>query len=53
MRKVRPFPFFLLLDGAPAPLVSLIGQKQYKRCARDIYFFLQVTSISHWHMLHA
>lgn len=31
----------MLFDGAPAPLVSLIGQKQYKRCARDIYFFLQ------------
>ncbi|KAJ8450834.1 hypothetical protein Cgig2_032459 [Carnegiea gigantea] len=31
----------MLFHGAPAPLVSLIGQKQYKRCARDIYFFLQ------------
>ncbi|KAI4367288.1 hypothetical protein MLD38_023044 [Melastoma candidum] len=31
----------LLLGGAPAPLVSLIGPKQYRRCARDIYYFLQ------------
>uniref|UniRef100_A0A7C9AAM3 PX domain-containing protein n=1 Tax=Opuntia streptacantha TaxID=393608 RepID=A0A7C9AAM3_OPUST len=31
----------MLFHGAPAPLVSLIGQKQYKRCARDLYFFLQ------------
>lgn len=28
--------------GAPTALVSLIGHKQYKRCARDIYYFLQV-----------
>ncbi|KAH9299979.1 hypothetical protein KI387_011562, partial [Taxus chinensis] len=26
---------------APSTLVSLIGGKQYRRCARDIYFFLQ------------
>ncbi|KAI4375720.1 hypothetical protein MLD38_013553 [Melastoma candidum] len=31
----------LLLGGAPAPLVSLIGPKQYRRCARDMYYFLQ------------
>ncbi|KAI5397041.1 hypothetical protein KIW84_063024 [Lathyrus oleraceus] len=31
----------LLFDGAPAALVSLIGQKQYKRCASDIYYFSQ------------
>ncbi|KAK9667423.1 hypothetical protein RND81_14G255100 [Saponaria officinalis] len=31
----------LIFNGAPAPLVSLVGQKQYKRCARDIYHFLQ------------
>ncbi|KAL8540327.1 hypothetical protein ACS0TY_001798 [Phlomoides rotata] len=33
----------MLLKGAPAPLVSLIGNKQYKRCAKDIYYFLQST----------
>ncbi|XVF67652.1 hypothetical protein PTKIN_Ptkin10aG0138600 [Pterospermum kingtungense] len=33
----------MLFDGAPTPLVSLIGHKQYKRCARDIYFFTQST----------
>ncbi|XP_020227112.1 uncharacterized protein LOC109808497 isoform X1 [Cajanus cajan] len=31
----------LLFDGAPAALVGLIGQKQYKRCASDIYYFSQ------------
>ncbi|XP_071930858.1 uncharacterized protein [Coffea arabica] len=33
----------LLFDGAPSALVSLIGHKQYRRCARDIYYFLQST----------
>ncbi|GAV84689.1 PX domain-containing protein/PXA domain-containing protein/Nexin_C domain-containing protein [Cephalotus follicularis] len=33
----------LLFDGAPAALVSLIGNKQYKRCAKDIYYFTQST----------
>ncbi|KAL9231614.1 hypothetical protein vseg_006817 [Gypsophila vaccaria] len=31
----------IIFNGAPAPLVSLVGKKQYKRCARDIYHFLQ------------
>lgn len=31
----------ILLGGAPSTLVSLIGGKQYRRCANDIYFFLQ------------
>ncbi|KAG8364285.1 hypothetical protein BUALT_Bualt19G0112500 [Buddleja alternifolia] len=30
-----------IFDGAPTALVSLIGYKQYRRCARDIYYFLQ------------
>ncbi|GMY05922.1 sorting nexin-16 [Fagus crenata] len=33
----------MLFDGAPTALVSLIGQKQYRRCARDIYYFTQST----------
>nr|GMD02630.1 uncharacterized protein LOC109165730 isoform X2 [Ipomoea batatas] len=33
----------MLFDGAPTTLVSLIGHKQYRRCARDIYYFLQST----------
>ncbi|XP_068654387.1 uncharacterized protein [Aristolochia californica] len=33
----------MILGGAPTALVSLIGHKQYKRCAKDIYFFLQST----------
>ncbi|CAN1773153.1 Sorting nexin-16 [Linum perenne] len=32
-----------LFDGVPTALVSLIGQKQYKRCARDIFYFTQST----------
>ncbi|WOG82368.1 hypothetical protein DCAR_0101532 [Daucus carota subsp. sativus] len=31
----------ILFNGAPAALVGLIGHNQYKRCAQDIYFFLQ------------
>ncbi|GFP85447.1 hypothetical protein PHJA_000688400 [Phtheirospermum japonicum] len=33
----------MVADGAPAPLVSFIGHKQYRRSARDIYYFLQST----------
>ncbi|XP_022135858.1 uncharacterized protein LOC111007705 isoform X2 [Momordica charantia] len=31
----------MLFGGAPTPLVSLIGNNQYKRCAKDIYYFTQ------------
>ncbi|XP_059647743.1 uncharacterized protein LOC132294039 [Cornus florida] len=31
----------MIFNGSPTALVSLIGQKQYKRCAKDIYYFLQ------------
>uniref|UniRef100_A0A5B6ZAY2 Putative Sorting nexin-16 n=1 Tax=Davidia involucrata TaxID=16924 RepID=A0A5B6ZAY2_DAVIN len=33
----------MIFSGAPTTLVSLIGNKQYKRCAKDIYYFLQST----------
>ncbi|CAL9054938.1 uncharacterized protein LOC135583382 isoform X2 [Musa acuminata AAA Group] len=33
----------MLLGGAPTALVSLIGSNQYRRCARDIYYFSQST----------
>ncbi|KAI9182358.1 hypothetical protein LWI28_024584 [Acer negundo] len=33
----------MLFDGAPTALVSLIGNKQYRRCAKDIYYFTQST----------
>ncbi|KAJ8763565.1 hypothetical protein K2173_002448 [Erythroxylum novogranatense] len=33
----------MLFGGAPTALVSLIGKKQYKRCARDIFYFTQST----------
>ncbi|PWA68105.1 Phox-associated domain-containing protein [Artemisia annua] len=32
----------MIFKGAPTTLVSLIGHKQYKRSAKDIYYFLQV-----------
>ncbi|KAG8088982.1 hypothetical protein GUJ93_ZPchr0011g27810 [Zizania palustris] len=31
----------LLLGGTPPTLVSIIGYKQYRRSARDMYYFLQ------------
>ncbi|KAK9033729.1 hypothetical protein V6N11_049914 [Hibiscus sabdariffa] len=34
----------MLFDGPPATLISLIGYKQYRRCARDIYYFTQSTT---------
>ncbi|MCO5602326.1 hypothetical protein L7F22_056456 [Adiantum nelumboides] len=33
----------VLVEGGPAALVSLIGKKQYTKCAKDIYHFLQST----------
>ncbi|KAL7156741.1 hypothetical protein ABFS83_02G029300 [Erythranthe nasuta] len=33
----------MIFNGAPTTLVSLIGHKQYRRCSRDIYYFLQST----------
>ncbi|EOA39561.1 hypothetical protein CARUB_v10008179mg [Capsella rubella] len=31
----------LMIEKAPAAIVSLIGQKEYDQCAEDLYFFLQ------------
>ncbi|KAG1369765.1 hypothetical protein COCNU_15G001310 [Cocos nucifera] len=33
----------MILGGAPSALVSLIGHSQYRRCAEDIYYFIQST----------
>uniref|UniRef100_A0A1D1XTZ4 Sorting nexin-16 n=2 Tax=Anthurium amnicola TaxID=1678845 RepID=A0A1D1XTZ4_9ARAE len=33
----------MILGGAPTALVSLIGNKQYRRCSKDLYYFLQST----------
>ncbi|KAA8545892.1 hypothetical protein F0562_020657 [Nyssa sinensis] len=33
----------MIFSGAPTALVSLIGHKQYRHCAEDIYCFLQST----------
>ncbi|CAL9774850.1 unnamed protein product [Musa acuminata subsp. burmannicoides] len=35
------FVYELIIDKAPAALVSLVGRKEYEQCAQDIYFFLQ------------
>ncbi|CAN6327120.1 unnamed protein product [Urochloa humidicola] len=31
----------LIIDKAPSTLVSLVGRKDYEKCAQDIYLFLQ------------
>ncbi|PKA53942.1 hypothetical protein AXF42_Ash011422 [Apostasia shenzhenica] len=31
----------MILGGAPTALVSLIGHSQYRRCVKDVYYFLQ------------
>lgn len=33
----------IILGGAPSALVSLIGNHQYRKCAKDIYYFIQST----------
>ncbi|XP_043701238.1 uncharacterized protein LOC122651772 [Telopea speciosissima] len=37
------FVYELMIDKAPAALVGLVGHKEYERCAKDLYFFLQST----------
>ncbi|KAL6994747.1 hypothetical protein U1Q18_044888 [Sarracenia purpurea var. burkii] len=31
----------LMIDNAPAAIVGIVGRKEYKQCAKDVYFFLQ------------
>ncbi|KAK2971187.1 hypothetical protein RJ640_008611, partial [Escallonia rubra] len=35
------FVYELMIDNAPAAIVSLVGRKEYERCAKDLYYFLQ------------
>lgn len=35
------FVYELMIDNAPAAVVSLVGRKEYEQCAKDLYFFLQ------------
>ncbi|XP_050231801.1 uncharacterized protein LOC126680680 isoform X2 [Mercurialis annua] len=35
------FVYELMIDNAPAGIVSLVGRKEYEQCAKDLYFFLQ------------
>ncbi|KAM1430582.1 hypothetical protein ACFX2I_046626 [Malus domestica] len=34
---------FLVLnvDNAPSAIVGLVGSKEYEKCAKDLYYFLQ------------
>lgn len=31
----------LMIDKAPAAVVSLFGRKEYEQCAKDVYYFIQ------------
>lgn len=35
------FVYELMVDNAPAAIASLVGQKEYEQCAKDLYFYLQ------------
>ncbi|XP_054780633.1 uncharacterized protein LOC129288193 isoform X2 [Prosopis cineraria] len=35
------FVYELMIDHAPTAIVGLVGRKEYERCARHLYFFLQ------------
>ncbi|KAI6690037.1 hypothetical protein NL676_026865 [Syzygium grande] len=35
------FVYEIMIDKAPAAIVSLVGRKEYEQCAKDLYFFLQ------------
>ncbi|KAH9666001.1 phox (PX) domain-containing protein [Citrus sinensis] len=40
------FVFELMIDKAPAPVVGLVGRKEYEQCAKDLYYFIQVSARS-------
>ncbi|XP_050384500.1 uncharacterized protein LOC126801087 isoform X2 [Argentina anserina] len=35
------FVYELMIDNAPSAIVSLVGTKEYDKCAKDLYYFLQ------------
>ncbi|KAL6972795.1 hypothetical protein U1Q18_026967 [Sarracenia purpurea var. burkii] len=39
--RCAKFVYELMIDNAPAAIVGLVGYKKYKRCAKDLYYFLQ------------
>ncbi|KAF8393368.1 hypothetical protein HHK36_021611 [Tetracentron sinense] len=39
--RLAKLVYELMIDNAPAALVGLVGRKEYERCAKDLYFFLQ------------
>ncbi|KAH7547284.1 hypothetical protein FEM48_Zijuj01G0293400 [Ziziphus jujuba var. spinosa] len=40
-RRRAKFVYDLMIENAPAAIVSLVGHKEYQQCAKDLYFFLQ------------
>ncbi|KAG6727897.1 hypothetical protein I3842_02G146900 [Carya illinoinensis] len=35
------FVYELMIDNAPAAIIGLVGRKEYEKCAKDLYFFIQ------------
>ncbi|KAL9244643.1 hypothetical protein vseg_018401 [Gypsophila vaccaria] len=35
------FVYEVMIENAPAAVVSLVGTKEYEQCAKDLYYFLQ------------
>ncbi|KAK9677114.1 hypothetical protein RND81_11G122300 [Saponaria officinalis] len=35
------FVYEVMIDNAPAAVVSLVGSKEYEQCAKDLYYFIQ------------
>ncbi|KAM2993976.1 hypothetical protein FF2_046004 [Malus domestica] len=35
------FVYELMIDNAPSAIVGLVGSKEYEKCAKDLYYFLQ------------
>ncbi|XAR67716.1 hypothetical protein NMG60_11002592 [Bertholletia excelsa] len=35
------FVYELMIDNAPAAIVGVVGRKEYEKCAKDLYYFLQ------------
>ncbi|XP_048443129.1 uncharacterized protein LOC103944871 isoform X2 [Pyrus x bretschneideri] len=39
--RCAKFVYELMIDNAPAAIVGLVGSKEYEKCAKDLYYFLQ------------
>lgn len=40
-KRRAKFVYDLMIDKAPATIVGLVGRKEYERCAKDLYYFIQ------------